>query len=298
MSEAASRPELPAPLTAMASRYGVLKAEIGEELRARQLASRFGGDAEQRTAGPKQDARREAARRLGAGVSHATLEKVLWLQEVAAGGRYSESIRLHADYVLDQIDDGEPVDWLYLTVHGKALIEEINNLASVEGDHGEEILAAWHLRQLTPMLENGTLVSTLDRQARAALAAIRSLGRRGTARHASGAPAAAVPLVQPRATKARRRRQPAALDWSRLYSDRDTEQVVAEITRIGVDETQPQPIRDVAREYAEHLPEARARLDDDAFDRQVRQALLELRVRSRRISSDASLSAMVEQLAE
>ncbi|MDR0592203.1 MAG: hypothetical protein LBG60_02865 [Bifidobacteriaceae bacterium] len=87
-----------APVTVLADRYQVIKQQVAAGLRARQESTRFGGtpqDAEVPPVG-KQDARRIAAARLGAGVSHTTLEKALWLREVAFDMERRAALRVAA----------------------------------------------------------------------------------------------------------------------------------------------------------------------------------------------------------
>ncbi|MDR2348715.1 MAG: hypothetical protein LBD90_08940, partial [Bifidobacteriaceae bacterium] len=98
-----------APLTELAYRYEEAKRQAAAELRDRQLASRFGGKPVDDGGGPgpgKQDARRIAAARLGAGVSHTTLEKALWLRRVAFDFERRESLRQAAMDALEQVDAG------------------------------------------------------------------------------------------------------------------------------------------------------------------------------------------------
>ena len=160
-------------LTVLADQYEVIKREVASDLRARQLASRFGGtpsgDGDAPAPG-KQDARKIAAQRLGAGVSHTTLEKVLWLRHVAFDTERRAALRREAMDALEAVDDGEPVNWPYQRIHTLVLIDDLEQaVAEAATDSVVKIVAGRHLKLLR---ERGvyTVTGTMKRQARKALA--------------------------------------------------------------------------------------------------------------------------------
>jgi len=88
--------------------------------RARQLAPPFGGPPAGGAPAPgKQDARKIAAERLDAGVSHTTLEKLLWLRHLAFGVERREAMG-----ALEAVDGGEPGE-PYERAHTLVLIDNL-----------------------------------------------------------------------------------------------------------------------------------------------------------------------------
>jgi ParB family chromosome partitioning protein len=124
-------------LTELAVRYAAVKAEVAAEF-ANCPPVEAGPSPDQDGGGsgrPKRDARVAAASRLGAGVSHTTLEKVAWLQGVAEDRDRPFPVRQSAFDALEEIDAGEPVDWVYVKVHAMALTAELDEMA---GDDTED----------------------------------------------------------------------------------------------------------------------------------------------------------------
>jgi len=168
------------PLTELAARYEAIKREVASGLRARQLASRFGGtpagDGDAPPPG-KQDARKIAAERLDAGVSHTTLEKVLWLRRVGFDMERRASLRREAMDGLEAVDGGAPVNWPYDKVHTLVLIDDLEQAAAGAPTNSVvKIVAERHLRLLR---ERGVYAATpaMKRQARKALADAQRLDR-------------------------------------------------------------------------------------------------------------------------
>ncbi|MDR1117833.1 MAG: hypothetical protein LBL01_00855 [Bifidobacteriaceae bacterium] len=167
----------PVSLSAIAGRYEEVKKQVGSELRARQLASRFGGEPLDRDGGGpgpgKQDARRIAAARLGAGVSHTTLEKVLWLRRVAFDMERRGSLRGEAMDALDAIDGGEPVSWFHGRVQTLVLVDDLEQAAAeAAAGSAAALVAARRLKLLRGRGAAG-VTAAMRREARQALAAAR-----------------------------------------------------------------------------------------------------------------------------
>jgi len=173
------------PLSVLAQRYVAVKAEVAGEYRARQLASRFGGHSQPGDADVqgKRDARAEAARRLGAGVSYGTLEKVAWLWQVAHGSDRRFDVKLAAFEALEEVDATGAADTPYLRAHALAMIEDVENLAGDEdGDPVIRVVADARLRTLRKLQADRVPPEALDKEARSAVALLtRELGAVGRA---------------------------------------------------------------------------------------------------------------------
>ena len=165
------------PLTVLAEQYEAIKREVASGLRARQEASRFGGTPppDEGISPGKQDARRIAAARLGVGVSHTTLEKVLWLRHVAFDVERRASLRREAMDALEAVDGGEHVNWPYQRIHTLVLIDDLEQ-AAADAPAGSvvKIMAERHLKALR---ERGVfgVTAAMKRQARKALADARRM---------------------------------------------------------------------------------------------------------------------------
>jgi hypothetical protein len=160
------------PLTVLAEQYEAIKREVASGLRARQEASRFGGTPppDDGMSPGKQDARRIAAGRLDAGVSHTSLEKVLWLRHVAFDVERRAALRREAMDALEAVDVGEPVNWPYQRMHTLVLIDDLEQAAAdAPADSVVKITAERHLKQLR---EHSvfSVTAAMKRQAREALA--------------------------------------------------------------------------------------------------------------------------------
>lgn len=161
------------PLTVLAGQYEAIKNQIAVGLRARQEASRFGAtplpDDGDRPPG-RQDARRIAAQQLNAGVSHTTLEKVLWLGQVAFDMERRAVLRREAMDALEAVDGGEPVNWVYQKVHTLVLIDDLDQAAADAPAHS--IVASVAARHLGLLRQAGVWGATpaMKRAARQALA--------------------------------------------------------------------------------------------------------------------------------
>lgn len=127
----------------LADMYQELKAEIAADAARRQQATQFGSAT--RTAQsdgigklptplgePTGDSRAQAAKMLGA--PYKTMEKIGAIQMVAADDRYSPELRRRASEAVQQIDEGAPVDPLFITLRIKVQTEELDLI----GDDAEE----------------------------------------------------------------------------------------------------------------------------------------------------------------
>jgi hypothetical protein len=163
------------PLTVLADRYARIKAEVSAEHRARRRAnprSAAKGTARDGAVPARPDARREAAARLGAGVSHGTLEKALWLQRVTGDRRRGLRVKLAAYRALEAIAAGEPVDYLHKQVCGLASAEDLERVAREEAEgSGMKTSAGRSLEKLRRLESAGAPSAVLAREAAAALAA-------------------------------------------------------------------------------------------------------------------------------
>jgi hypothetical protein len=162
------------PLSELADRYQTVKERVAEGLRARQLATRFGGtppDVDGAGAAPgKQDARRIAAERLGAGVSHTTLEKVLWLRRAAFDLERRASLRRAAFDALEEVDETGRVDWPYGRVQTLVLMDDLEEtLAEATEGSAVRLLAGRQLKLLRQRGVNG-VTAAMRREARKAVA--------------------------------------------------------------------------------------------------------------------------------
>ncbi|MDR1186118.1 MAG: hypothetical protein LBK95_01470 [Bifidobacteriaceae bacterium] len=173
------------PLTELADRYQAVKEQVADGLRARQLATRFGGKPPHGD-GPsgdgaappeKQDARRIAAGRLGAGVSHTTLEKVLWLRRAAFDLERRASLRRAAFDALEEVDETGRVDWPYGRVQTLVLMDDLEQTAAqAPRDSALKRLAGHRLKLLRDRGVHG-ITAAMRRETREALAAARRTDR-------------------------------------------------------------------------------------------------------------------------
>ncbi len=170
-----------APLTVLADRYAAIKKEVAVSLSARQEASRFGGTSvlaggEELTG--KQDARKVAADRLGAGVSHTTLEKVLWLRRIAFDTEHPRKLRDAALEAYEEIDDGGPVDWPFSRIHTLVLIDDLEQAAAeAPCNSAVKLIAERQLKKLRS-LSVFTITPAMKREVRQALATALRLDRK------------------------------------------------------------------------------------------------------------------------
>jgi hypothetical protein len=167
-----------APLTELADRYQTVKEEVAEGLRVRQLATRFGGTPPDEgpsmhgggAAPGKQDARRIAAARLGAGVSHTTLEKVLWLRRAAFDLERRASLRRTAFDALEEVDETGRVDWPYGRVQTLVLMDDLEQTAAqTPRDSALQVSAGRQLKLLRQRGAHG-VTAAMRRETRDALA--------------------------------------------------------------------------------------------------------------------------------
>ena len=106
----------------LTQQYLQLKSQIAQEYSRERPAPILGRRSQRR------DARKEAAERLGAGVSYATFEKVAWLLEMS--GNTNRPLGMQAAWdALAAIRQGGTVDWPYKTAVSTALIEELDHLS-------------------------------------------------------------------------------------------------------------------------------------------------------------------------
>ncbi|MDR1635585.1 MAG: hypothetical protein LBS27_11865 [Bifidobacteriaceae bacterium] len=170
----------PQRLTVLAGRYAAIKKEVAAGLRARQEATRFGGPPlpdDGPSAAGKRDARRIAAERLGAGVSHTTLEKVLWLERVAVDMERRASLRREAMDAWDEVDSGAPVNWPHERIRTLVLIDDLERMiAEHPADSVVKMVAERELRLLRSRGVHG-VTPAMKRRTRQALAGAERLDR-------------------------------------------------------------------------------------------------------------------------
>ena len=109
--------------------YREIKEVMAEDAARRKSATQFsaenqpGNDGPAKFAGPSGalgDARELAAAMIPGGASHTTLEKVGYIEEIAANPAQPETIRAEAAAALERIEAGDPVHPLYLAIHESA----------------------------------------------------------------------------------------------------------------------------------------------------------------------------------
>ncbi|MDR2381823.1 MAG: hypothetical protein LBE08_11765 [Bifidobacteriaceae bacterium] len=162
-----AKPGRPVELTVLARRYEAVKQEVAAGLTARQDASRPGAEP---SAG-RRDARRIAAERLGAGVSHTTLEKVLWLRRVAFDRERRGSLREAAFEALAAVEAGGPVNQPYQRVRALVLIDDLAQAATTAPPGSLAHTAARRHLKLLRQHGGWAAPDLMRRQARQALTA-------------------------------------------------------------------------------------------------------------------------------
>ncbi|MDR0627867.1 MAG: hypothetical protein LBG11_11555 [Bifidobacteriaceae bacterium] len=164
------------PLTVLAGEYETIKDQVAAKLHARHEATRFGGtplpDPDPPPEG-KQDARRIAAQQLGAGVSHTTLEKILWLRRIAFDMDRRGSLRSAAWDALEAVGASESVSGPYDRINTLVLIDDLEQEAA-EAPPGS-IVSVVATRELKRLRRHGvaSITPAMKRHARQALACAR-----------------------------------------------------------------------------------------------------------------------------
>src|SRR5690625_1545588 len=109
--------------------YREIKEVMAEDAARRKAATQFsaenqpGNDGPAKFAGPSGalgDARKLAAAMIPGGASHTTLEKVGYIEEIAANPAQPETLRAEAAAALGRIEAGDPVHPLYQAIHESA----------------------------------------------------------------------------------------------------------------------------------------------------------------------------------
>ncbi len=109
--------------------YREIKEVMAEDAARRKAATQFsaenqpGNDGPAKFAGPSGalgDARKLAAAMIPGGASHTTLEKVGYIEEIAANPAQPETLRAEAAAALERIEAGDPVHPLYQAIHESA----------------------------------------------------------------------------------------------------------------------------------------------------------------------------------
>jgi len=173
----------------LADMYAELKAEIAADAARRVQATQFqagsqsslsDGLVESTTpAGePTGDSRVQAAQMLG-GPSYNTMERVLAIKQVATDDSYSDQLRHRAGEAIHLIDDGAPVDPLFLRLRASVQTEELERIAA-DDDETPEVRDAAHggailLRKLDD--EGKLSPQEMERAAKAALERVVAAGR-------------------------------------------------------------------------------------------------------------------------
>jgi len=125
----------------LADLYEELKAEIAADAARRQQSAQFGpGGVHPRSSGVANlatplgqttgDSRRQAARMVGDGAGHVTLEKIGAIRQVAADEARPEQIRAQAVEALQHIEQGGSVDPLFQQVGSAARLNDLERIAA------------------------------------------------------------------------------------------------------------------------------------------------------------------------
>ncbi|MDR2347529.1 MAG: hypothetical protein LBD90_02700 [Bifidobacteriaceae bacterium] len=165
-------------LTVLAGRYEAIKQQVAAGFAAPQQATRPGappGDGDGAPAAGRRDARRIAARRLGAGVSHTTLEKVLWLRQVALDQERRGSLREAAIQAWQAVEAGGPVNRPYQRVRALVLIDDLEQAAAGAPDGSVVQVVARRRLKLLRAHGRWAAPAQMRRQARQALTAAERL---------------------------------------------------------------------------------------------------------------------------
>nr|WP_206037962.1 ParB N-terminal domain-containing protein [Rhodococcus sp. HNM0569] len=120
----------PLTQTEAAALYRELKTLMAEDAARREQATRFSSEHQPRWNGsarfadpldsPRGDARKQAATMIPGGASHATLEKIGYLEQIAQDPAQPTALRAQVVAELERIDSGAPVDPIYRHVRGLA----------------------------------------------------------------------------------------------------------------------------------------------------------------------------------
>lgn len=109
--------------------YREIKEVMAEDAARRQASTRFsaenqpGNDGPAKFAGPSGalgDARELAAAMIPGGASHTTLEKIGYIEEIAANPAQPETLRAEATAALERIEAGDPVHPIYQAIRDSA----------------------------------------------------------------------------------------------------------------------------------------------------------------------------------
>ncbi len=110
--------------------YREIKQVMAEDAARRKAATQFsaenqpgsdgGGKFPPPSSGPTGKAREQAAAMIPGGASYKTLEKVGYIEEIAANPTQPETLRAEAAAALERIEAGDPVHPLYLAIHNSA----------------------------------------------------------------------------------------------------------------------------------------------------------------------------------
>ncbi len=130
------------PLTQLenATLYREIKKVMAEDAARRQEATRFssehqpGNDGHANFAVPSLqlgEARKQAATMIPGGASHTTLEKITWLQEIAANAIQPEPVRVQASIELELIKAGGPVHPAYERMRELSKAIDVNRVDAI-----------------------------------------------------------------------------------------------------------------------------------------------------------------------
>ena len=113
-----------------AALYRELKQVMAEDAARRKVSTQFSSDYQPGSDGPANfagpstalgDSREQAAAMVPGGASHTTLEKIGYLEHLAADPAQPESLRAEAQAGLERIEAGAPVHPIYLAVRDAAI---------------------------------------------------------------------------------------------------------------------------------------------------------------------------------
>ena len=134
-----------------AALYRELKQVMAEDAARRKVSTQFSSDYQPGSDGPANfagpstalgDSREQAAAMVPGGASHTTLEKIGYLEHLAADPAQPESLRAEAQAGLERIEAGAPVHPIYLAVRDAAIAAQLPAL--IQGAPVDKLIDAIH----------------------------------------------------------------------------------------------------------------------------------------------------------
>ena len=139
--------------------YREIKQVMAEDAARRKVSTQFSSDYQPGSDGPANfagpstalgDSREQAAAMVPGGASHTTLEKIGYLEHLAADPAQPESLRAEAQAGLERIEAGAPVHPIYLAVRDAAIAAQLPAL--IQGAPVDKLLDAIH-QQLSAQIK-------------------------------------------------------------------------------------------------------------------------------------------------